>query len=79
MNRGYETGNPRHTDAKNSRVYIHDFRPSVINCDSNDKHTLELGAAPTMHLTKFSFENDNFNEEKTLDRIVGSAEDGENI
>ena len=79
INRGYENGNYLGcADIKNIRICIHHFHPSVINVSSNE-YTLKIGAAPTMCLTQFSLENDICKEEKTLQRIVGSADDMERI
>ena len=79
INRGYENGNYLGcADVYNIRICIHHFHPSVINFSSNEC-ALKIGAAPTMCLTQFSLENDIFKEEKTLQRIVGSADDMEHI
>ena len=79
INRGYENGNYLGcADIRNIRICIHHFHSSVINVTSNEC-TLKIGAAPTMCLTQFSLENDICKEEKTLQRIVGSADDMERI
>ena len=57
------------------RTCIHHFHPSVVTCDDNGKHTLMVGAAPTMCSCKFAMENDAYKEEKSLCRTVGSMED----
>ena len=35
--------------------------------------------SPTMYLTKISMENDNFQEDATLPRIVGSSEEMQHV
>ena len=60
---------------KNVRICILHFHPSVHTCDDNGKHTLKIGSAPTMCLSKFSMENDAHKEDEHMRRIVGSTED----
>ena len=73
--RGYENGRKEHSHARNVRLCIHHFHPSVIYRKYDGKHELKIGASPAVCLTKFSFDNDNHKENKTLSRIMGRAED----
>ena len=69
---GYGGACARCSDAHNMRTCIHHFHPSTIVLSSDGKPTLKVGATPTMNLTKFSMENENFKENKNLSRIVGT-------
>jgi len=62
-------------DNNNIRICVKHFHSSVLNIDSNGKHTLKIGACPTLFLTKFSQSNEKFNENKNLCRLAGSSED----
>jgi len=75
INKSHPEGNFTCSDTYNTRLCLHHFHPSVIYVENSDKYTLKIGAAPTMYLTKLSFQNDNFKEEKHLQRIVGDPED----
>ena len=75
VNRGYGNNFIDCANDKNVRICIHHFHPSAHTCDDNGKHTLRIGAAPTMHLSKFSMENDVCKEDENMNRIVGSTED----
>ena len=75
ITKGYTTGSPDCSDSKNMRTCTCHFHPSVVFQNSDGKHELKTGASPTMCLTKFSMENDNSKEEKSLPRIVGNIED----
>ena len=46
----------------------------MIVLNSNGKPSLKVGAAPTINLTKFSMENENFKENKNLSRVAGTKE-----
>ena len=75
INKGCKEGECQLLDTYNTRICLHHFYPSVINEEENGKYVLKTGAAPTMYLTKFSMENDNYKENKNLQRIVGTPED----
>ena len=75
INSGYPSNTKSANDIRNTRICIKHFHPSVLCLDANSKHKLKLGASPTLLLTKFSVENENFSENKNLPRIVGSNED----
>ena len=79
INRCYENGRPDCSEARNVRVCICYFHPSGILRNSKGKHELKMGTSPTMCLTKLSMENDNFEEDTTLPRILGSAEDTQHV
>ena len=76
---GYGGASTEHDDARNMRICINHFHPSVIDFSSDGKTRLKVGAAPTMNLTKFSMENENFKENKNLSRIVGAKEDLQDV
>ena len=76
---GYGGACTRYSDAQNMRICIHHFHPSVIVLSSDGKPSLKVGAAPTMNLTKFSMENNNFKENKNLSRIVGTKENLQDV
>ena len=69
----------KYSDTRNMRICINHFHPSVIDLSSDGKPRLKVGAAPTMNLTKFSMENENFKENKNLSRIVGTKEDLQDV
>ena len=46
-----------------------------MQLENSDKYALITRNVSTMHLTKISFQNDNFKEEKHLQRIVDTPED----
>ena len=64
VSRGYEGGCSEYSDTNPNRLCIHHFHPSAIEYDKNGKCRLKTGAAPTLNMTKFSMENENFKEEK---------------
>ena len=74
IKRGYEIGHQYFSDARNVRARVCHFHPSVVLCNSEGKYELKIGASTAINLTKFSIENDNF-EEETLPRSSGSTED----
>ena len=75
ITKGYTNGRPECSHKNNMRICICHFHPSVIFKNSDGKYQLRTGASPTMCLTKFSMENDNFKEDTSLPRIVGNTED----
>ena len=78
-NRGCEGGAPKTSENHEHRTCVCLFYPSVMQCDNNGKHSLKNGASPTLNLSKFSIENETFNEEKSLPRILGSAECSQHV
>ena len=79
INVGYENGRPDFSDTRNVRACMSHFHPSAILFNSKVNYELSIGASPTTHVTKFSIGNDNFEEDRTLPRIVGIAEDTQHV
>ena len=71
---GYDGNSIKIKDNNDIRVCIHHFYPSVVECDSNNEIKLVTGASPTTCMTAFSMRNSEINEDKKLERIVGSTE-----
>ena len=71
---GYGDAFTKYSDTRNIRICINHFHPSMIVLNSNGKPSLKVGAAPTINLTKFSMENENFKENKNLSRVAGTKE-----
>ena len=68
--RGYDENSSKN---KNIQLCIHYFHPRMIEHDVSNNITLKVGASPTILLTPFSRNNDNFKEDSELPRLVGSA------
>ena len=75
ISRGYEDGCVHILDSKNIQVCIHHFHPSIIECNSDGKYSPKLGASPTIYLTTFAMDNEQFKEDSRYNRITGYAED----
>ena len=65
----------KHDVSKNIRTCLNHFHPSVLIKSDGNKCGLKTGAVPTMHLTKSSCVNEEFDETKSLPRFVASQED----
>ena len=78
-NGGYENEREVHSDANNVRTHILHFHASFILCDSGSACILKNGAAPTMCLTLFLLDNENYEEDENFSRIVGSLEDTQHV
>ena len=61
---GYGGASTKCADARNMRMRINHFHPSVIDFSSGGKTRLKVGAAPTVCLTKFSMEKREFQREQ---------------
>ena len=58
INKGYENGTPKISDARNIRTCINHFHPSVTQSDNNGNYGLKPGASPTLHLNQVGIQND---------------------
>ena len=58
INHGHVNGCTKCSNNARFRTCLHHFHPSVITCDSKDRHRLKIGAHPTMHLSQHTVENE---------------------
>ena len=79
LNRGCKNGLPENSVMSNIRTRICHFLPIAITRDSDEKHGFKIGDTPTINLNYFSIENEECNENKNLDRIVGSPGDMQKV
>ena len=79
VNRGCGKNVMQWPNDKRIRICMHHFHPSVHTCDDNGKHTLKIGANPTMHVSRFSMENEACKEDQNACRIAGSPKDHDHI
>ena len=75
INLGYQDGYILPSNNYNIRLCVWHFHPSTLQWDEKSHCTLKLGASPTVYLTKFAMENDEFKEEKRFPRTVGDPKD----
>ena len=61
------------------RTWLHHFHPSIITCDSKDRHRLKIGAVPAMCLSKCAAENELHKENINLPRFVFLPEDLQHV
>ena len=59
---------------KSIRACVNHFHPSVVDCNSNGKHTFKIGVSPTVCSSKFLILNNGMEENRTISRLVGRVE-----